>query len=94
MTNHNIPVLSVTEQTLAQAYEKALISLYQNGLRIKTQYDNPENPPSIDATMDITIFEPEAEPMIHRAFPAGIEDLKEYVVELVIDYIKNLLAVR
>jgi thymidylate synthase len=82
MTNHNIPVLSVSGQTLSQAYEKALISLYQNGLRIKTQYDNPDDPPSIDATMDITIIEPETDPMIHRAFPAGIEDLKEYVMEL------------
>jgi thymidylate synthase len=82
MIDHNIPVLSVTGQTLAQAYEKALISLYQNGLRIKTQYDNKDDPPSIDATMDITVIEPEMDPMIHRAFPAGIEDLKEYVMEL------------
>lgn len=82
MTNHNIPVLSVTENTLAQAYEKALIALYQKGLRIKTQYDKSDDPPSIDATMDITIIEPETDPMIHRAFPAGIEDLKEYVMEL------------
>jgi thymidylate synthase len=82
MSEHNIPVLSVTGRTLAQAYEQALVALYKSGLRIKTQYDNPDDPPSLDATMDVTVLEPEADPMIHRAFPAGIEDLKEYVMEL------------
>jgi thymidylate synthase len=78
----NIPVLSVQEKSLAQAYEKALITLYTSGIRIKTQYDKPGDPLSIDSTMDITVLEPEAEPMIHKAFPGGIEDLKEYVMEL------------
>ncbi len=79
---HNIPVLTVSEQTLAQAYEKALIELHRNGVPFKTQYDKPDDPPSIDATMDITILDPYADPMIHKAFPGGIEDLKEYTMEL------------
>jgi len=78
----NIPVLHVEGKTLAEAYEKALIELYQNGIRIKTQYDRPGDPPSIDATMNITILEPFSDPMIHKAFPGGIEDLREYVLEL------------
>jgi thymidylate synthase len=82
MPDYNIPVLSVEEKSLAMAYEKALVSLYKNGLRIKTQYDKAEEPPSIDATMCITILEPLSDPMIHKAFPGGIEDLKEYVMEL------------
>ena len=82
MSEHNIPVLSVTEETLARAYESALVALYRGGLRIKTQYDRAGDPPSLDATMDITVLSPDADPMIHRAFPAGIEDLKEYVMEL------------
>jgi thymidylate synthase len=93
LTDHNIPVLSVTGRTLAMAYEAALIELHRHGLRIRTQYDAPDDPLSIDATMDITVLEPEADPMIHRAFPAGIEDLREYVMELegVKDHwIKNL----
>jgi thymidylate synthase len=32
--------------------------------------------------MNITILEPLKDPMIHRAFPGGIENLKEYVMEL------------
>ena len=78
----NIPVLTVQEQTLAMAYEKSLVALYKNGTRFKTQYDRPGDPLSIDSTMNITILEPECDPMIHKAFPGGIEDLKEYTMEL------------
>jgi len=78
----NIPVLTVSERTLAQAYEKALLELHTHGVRFKTQYDKLDDPPSIDATMDITVLEPNADPMIHKAFPGGIEDLKEYTMEL------------
>lgn len=78
----NIPVLNVTGDTLAEAYEKALVELYNNGMRFKTQYDKPDDPMSIDATMNITILEPFGEPMIHRAFPGGIDNLREYVMEL------------
>jgi thymidylate synthase len=80
--DHNIPVLHVEDKSLAAAYEKALVSLYKNGFRIKTQYDKPNDPPSLDSTMDITILDPDSDPMIHKAFPGGIDDLKEYVMEL------------
>jgi thymidylate synthase len=78
----NIPVLVVEGQSLAIAYEKALLTLYKNGTRFKTQYDRPGDPLSIDATMNITVVEPWSDPMIHKAFPGGIEDLKEYTMEL------------
>ena len=79
---NNIPVLNVSGRTLAEAYEAALVSLYSEGTRFKTQYDKPDDPLSIDCTMDINVLEPETDPMIHQAFPGGIEDLKEYVMEL------------
>ena len=79
---NNIPVISVTKKTLAEAYEAALVALYEHGTRFKTQYDKPGDPLSIDATMNITILEPETDPMIHQAFPGGIDELKEYVLEL------------
>lgn len=78
----NIPVISVQAGTLAEAYEKALINLYEKGTRFKTQYDKPDDPLSMDCTMDITILEPESDPVIHMAFPGGIDNLKEYVLEL------------
>jgi len=78
----SIPVISVTRKTIAEAYEAALTAVYEQGTRFKTQYDKPEDPESMDCTMNITIEEPETDPMIHMAFPGGIDDLKEYVLEL------------
>ena len=78
----NIPVLHVEGKSLAQAYELALVRLYTEGTRFRTQYDQPGEPLSIDCTMNITILDPESDPMIHQAFPGGIDDLKEYVMEL------------
>jgi len=78
----NIPVLTVSAQTIAAGYEKALLTLYKEGITIGTQYDKTGEPPSIDATMNITIDEPWADPMIHKAFPGGIDSLREYVYEL------------
>lgn len=78
----NIPVIAITARTLAEAYESALMALYEKGTRFRTQYDKPGDPLSMDCTMNITIEEPETDPMIHMAFPGGVEDLKEYVLEL------------
>lgn len=78
----NIPIISVEGRSLAEAYEKALVGLYEKGTKFRTQYDKPGDPLSLDCTMNITILEPESDPMIHMAFPGGIEDLKEYVLEL------------
>ena len=89
----NIPVLHVEGETLAEAYEKALIELYEKGTRFKTQYDKEGDPLSIDATMNITVNSPLADPMIHKAFPGGFSDLREYVYELnglKDDWVKNL----
>jgi thymidylate synthase len=78
----NIPVLHVSAPSLAAAYEAALKALFEHGIRMKTQYDKPGDPESIDATMNITVEDPWSDPMIHKAFPGGIEDLREYVMEL------------
>ena len=78
----NIPVICVEEESLAAAYEKALTALYEKGTRFETQYDKPGDPLSMDCTLNLTVLNPMAEPMIHKAFPGGIEDLKEYVLEL------------
>ncbi len=78
----NIPVLTVRGRSLAETFEKALTALYRDGVRLGTQYDKPGDPLSIDATMNMTVDEPFAEPMIHKAFPGGIADLREYVYEL------------
>jgi len=79
----NIAVLSGSRKGLAAAYEMALLLLYKKGCEIKTQYDNPEDPPSKDATMTIIVKDPTSEPRIHKAFPGGIEDLQEYKMEMI-----------
>ncbi len=86
-----IPILSARGVSIAEAWENALVELHRGGCRIRTEYDKPGDPPSIDATMAITIEDPLSEPMIHRDFPGGLEDLQEYVME-VLDGIKNHLV--
>jgi thymidylate synthase len=78
----NIPVLHVCENSLAAAHERALVTLHEQGARFKTQYDKPGDPLSLDCTMNITVLDPLSEPMIHKAFPGGIESLREYVMEV------------
>ncbi|KKL45428.1 hypothetical protein LCGC14_2355810, partial [marine sediment metagenome] len=77
-----IPVVIVRGRTLALAYEEALMKLHAEGKYITSQYDLKEGDKTLDCTMNITIDDPLAEPMIHKAFPGGIEDLREYVMEL------------
>ncbi len=86
--NGNIPVLFVEGNSLAEAWEKSLIALYEQGCDIKTEYDKAEDPPSKDSSMTIVVQNPLEEPMIHRDFPGGLEDLQEYVLE-VLDGIKD-----
>jgi thymidylate synthase len=78
----NIPVLCVRGSCLAEGYERSLLALHREGIRFRTQYDKPGDPPSLDATLNLTVDDPLAEPMIHKAFPGGIEDLREYVMEV------------
>jgi len=85
-----IPVLHVEADGIARAWELSLIELHQKGCNVKTEYDKPEDPPSKDATMLITVADPLSEPMIHKDFPGGPIELQEYVME-VCDGIKDHL---
>jgi thymidylate synthase len=86
-----IPILQVEGDCIARAWELSLLALHAKGCNVKTEYDKPEDPPSKDATMIITITDPLAEPMIHKDFPGGPLDLQEYVME-VCDGIKDHLV--
>jgi thymidylate synthase len=83
----NIPVLCVEAEGLAEAWEKSLLALWQNGGRVSTEYDKKADgqsvdAPSLDCTMVMTVLNPASEPFIHRAFPGGLEDLEEYRQEV------------
>lgn len=84
----NIPVLYVEGNNLAEAWEKSLISVHSKGCNIKTEYDKSDDPPSKDCSMVLVVKDPLSEPMIHKDLPGGLEDLQEYVME-VIDGIKD-----
>ncbi|HEX9935076.1 MAG TPA: thymidylate synthase [bacterium] len=78
----NIPVLMVRGKSLAEAWEQSLIHLYQDGCDVRTEYDKPGDPPSKDCSMVVVVEHPLEEPMIHKDFPGGLDDLQEYVLEV------------
>jgi thymidylate synthase len=90
----SIPVLTARGKSLAEAWEGSLLELSRHGAEIRTEYDakdddgNFVDPPSLDATMTMVVEDPASEPLIHRAFPGGLEDLEEYRQE-VLDGIKD-----
>jgi thymidylate synthase len=79
----NIPTISIEAGCLPEAWEAAVLAVWDNGIEIKTQYDKPEDPPSKDATVMITVANPFAEPRIHKNFPGGPEELEAYRQEVV-----------
>ncbi len=83
VTTGNIPVISITAGCLPEAWEKAVLAVWDNGLDVKTQYDKPQDPPSKDATVIVTVKEPFSEPRIHKNFPGGPEELESYRQEVV-----------
>lgn len=78
-----IPVIKVEGKTLPEAWEKAVMATWKDGLDIRTEYDKPGDPTSKDCTMIIVVDEPMTEPRIHRAFPGGLDDLEVYRQEVV-----------
>ncbi len=77
-------MLKVEEDTLPAAWEKAVLSAWEKGEDIKTEYDRAKDPASKDCTMIIVVRCPMKEPRIHRAFPGGLEDLEVYRQEVVL----------
>lgn len=78
-----IPVLNIEAEVIPEAWEKAVLAVWDNGLDIKTEYDKPEDPPSKDATVIVTVHNPFKEPRIHKNFPGGPEELEAYRQEVV-----------
>jgi len=79
----NMPVISITADCLPEAWEKAVLAVWDKGFEVKTQYDKPQDPPSKDATVMVTVTEPFSEPRIHKNFPGGPEELESYRQEVV-----------
>ncbi len=82
-TKGNVPAIAIEATCLPEAWEKAVIAVWENGINIKTQYDNPEDKQSKDATVMVVVEDPFAEPRIHKNFPGGPEELEAYRQEVV-----------
>jgi len=79
----DIPAISVTAGSLPEAWEKAVLEVWDKGLDVRTEYDKQTDPPSKDATAMVTVTNPFAEPRIHKNFPGGPEELEAYRQEVV-----------
>ncbi|MBN1816146.1 MAG: hypothetical protein JW828_02225 [Sedimentisphaerales bacterium] len=79
----SIPTIAITADCLPQAWEQAVLAVWDNGVEVRTQYDKPDDPPSKDATVMITVADPFNEPRIHKNFPGGPEELEAYRQEVV-----------
>ncbi len=82
ITRGNIPSLSVKATCLPEAWEKAVLAVWEQGIDVKTEYDKPQDPASKDATVMIEVEDPFAEPRIHKNFPGGPEELEAYRQEV------------
>lgn len=76
--------IHVEAESLPEAYEQAVLSLWDKGHDIKTEYDKPEDRNSRDAMATIHVRNPMAEPRIHRGFPGGLDDLEKYRDEVLL----------
>ena len=83
MENGNIPFIAIEERTIPEAFETAMKRVWNEGTRLKTEYDRPGDPPSRDATAAICIREPFGQPRFHRCFADGLGGLGEYVQEVI-----------
>lgn len=76
--------ITVRAKTLAEAWEQAVLKCWEEGDRVRTEYDKPGDPESRDCTIMIVVDEPFAEPRIHKAFPGSLEYLEIYRQEVVL----------
>jgi len=79
----DLPVLLVSAGSLPEAWEKAVLAVWDEGVEIATQYDKTGDRPSKDATVMVMINNPFAEPRIHKNFPGGPAELEVYRQEVV-----------
>ena len=79
----DIPVLFVSGENLPDAWEKAVLAVWDHGVQVKTEYDKPTDPASLDATVMVEVRRPLSEPRIHKNFPGGPTELEVYRQEVV-----------
>lgn len=74
--------LSICGDTLPEVWEAAVIETWKGGSEFKTQYDKEGDPSSKDCLAMLVIQNPMQEFRIHKAIPAGLDDLEIYRQEV------------
>jgi len=82
---NRIPSLQIVADTIPQAYYRAVKAVWENGLRIRTEYDRKEHgeyidPPSRDARVLIEVINPLGEP---RFNPTSFCERGKYLAEMI-----------
>lgn len=84
-----IPSISVSGDTLPEAWEESVMATWELGTSIPTEYDQEIDPDSKDSTMMIVVVNPLKEPRIHLNLPdslGGLEKYRQEVVDGISDY--------
>ncbi|MFH0808638.1 MAG: thymidylate synthase [archaeon] len=76
-----LPVLSARGESIPEAWENSILELHENGQWYK-RGDPQDNEKQVDASMLITIENPDADLFMHKYMTCGIEDLVDYEMEI------------
>ena len=78
------PTVHVVADTIPEAWEKALLAVWELGVDIETDYDveGAGEPPSREAAVLAEVKNPLGEPRIHRDIPEGLDSLEKYDMEV------------
>lgn len=85
----NIPVVYFKGETLIEAWEQALVFLWDKGVSIPTKHDQKDSagnilsPPSYDSTIMLEVMDPLAEPRVPKNLPDGLGGLTIYAGEVI-----------
>lgn len=69
--------------TLPEVWELGLLHILEHGQEIKTAYDKPGDPLSLDCPIALTVWHPFHKPRVHRCFWGSPRDLLDYIEEVV-----------
>ena len=81
-SDRDASVIDMHGRTLPEVWERSILACWEDGRAFRTEYDKPEDPPSRDCVARLVVLDPMAEPRIHKAMPAGLEDLEIYRQEV------------
>ncbi len=75
--------IRVEAEYLPEAYEKAILAVWDHGTPMKTEYDRIGDPESRDAHVTVAVKNPFAVPRYHLNIPGGPADLQTYIMEVI-----------